>query len=608
MRVRKLYNEGGEIASTILQQLGGANRLHAMTGAYNFVNLGNGLSFKIKNQRANYIKITLTSMDLYDVEVGRIRGNTYKVVSEGKGMYAEELKPFIEKSTGMYLTLGRGFSKGGMISVKSHDGEDLFYKIDTDEKYIEVDENTKKYLSDIALVMDRNFRKLKDTYIFWYDDMSDSDITELEEVFQTSFNIFAKGGKVKKKRVKFVDKVESIADRLNGTKVPKRLKKDYGVRYNRTESEEAARRIAGAQLRDRKMAEGGVISEDLSNYVRLYYKTRLDSDTAASNGNLAHSIRLDDKADDYRNDAKRLIDDYNEKNNTYLSINDFNIDGTLKIEIGYIEDSFDLEYLGKYGNKFRFKNRDDGSIIEIDTYEQVGSSKVKLNLWEAVSRYYQENYKHGGEMAFGGNVDEDDTFVMLFKGYGFVEKRGSYGTRTFYNIEHNAKIYYDPKYRSISGYVGGGEGNDEVIPYSVDGVLDFFIEHDITESEATPMADGGKIKEEEYKKLYTRLKQKKEKGETLDKREEYALNKSEYILKTRGKMADGGNVWDEDLNVYTLVSSKEYFGSDTASDKRRWFRRNGRGLSREQAKRMAQDYIDRYGRDRVYIGNIRHYR
>ena len=27
MRVRKLYNDGGEIATTILQQLGGANRL-----------------------------------------------------------------------------------------------------------------------------------------------------------------------------------------------------------------------------------------------------------------------------------------------------------------------------------------------------------------------------------------------------------------------------------------------------------------------------------------------------------------------------------------------------------------------------------------------------
>jgi len=94
------------------------------------------------------------------------------------------------------------------------------------------------------------------------------------------------------------------------------------------------------------------------------------------------------------------------------------------------------------------------------------------------------------KMADGGEL-EDDTFVMLFKGYGFVEKRGSYGTKTFYNKEHNAYIYYDPKYRSISGYVGGGEGNDEVIPYSVEGVLDFFIEHDISESEPTPLAKGG---------------------------------------------------------------------------------------------------------------------
>ena len=98
--------------------------------------------------------------------------------------------------------------------------------------------------------------------------------------------------------------------------------------------------------------------------------------------------------------------------------------------------------------------------------------------------------KMGSKMAEGGEL-EDDTFVMLFKGYGFVEKRGSYGSKTFYNKEHNAYIYYDPKYKSLSGYVGGGEGNDEVIPYSVEGVLDFFIEHDISESEATPLAKGG---------------------------------------------------------------------------------------------------------------------
>ncbi len=159
--------EGGEIARTILQQLGGAGRLTAMTGAYNFIDRGNGLSFKIKNQRANYIKITLNGKDLYDVEVGRIRGNTYKVVKQGNDLYFDQLKPFIEEATGMYLSL------------------------------------------------------------------------------------YKKGGETKK-RTKFVDKVDAIADRLDGTKVPKKLQKDYGKRYNREEAEEAGRRIAGAQLRDLK--------------------------------------------------------------------------------------------------------------------------------------------------------------------------------------------------------------------------------------------------------------------------------------------------------------------------------------------------------------------
>jgi hypothetical protein len=72
----------------------------------------NGVSFRIKNQRANYIKITLTSMDLYDLEVGRIRGNNYTVVVKNEGLYNDMLKPAIEKATGMYLSL---FKQGGTI-------------------------------------------------------------------------------------------------------------------------------------------------------------------------------------------------------------------------------------------------------------------------------------------------------------------------------------------------------------------------------------------------------------------------------------------------------------------------------------------------------------
>lgn len=50
----------------------------------------------------------------------------------------------------------------------------------------------------------------------------------------------AKGGAT------FSDKVSAIKSRLKGTKVPSRLKKDYGKRYNAEEAEMAAKRIAGA--------------------------------------------------------------------------------------------------------------------------------------------------------------------------------------------------------------------------------------------------------------------------------------------------------------------------------------------------------------------------
>lgn len=99
------------VANTILRQLGGINRLVAMTGAYNFIDRGNGVSFKIKNAKANYIKITLNGKDLYNLEIGRIRGTTYKVVLEQEDLYNDQLKPMIEKTTGMYLS----FKEGGHL-------------------------------------------------------------------------------------------------------------------------------------------------------------------------------------------------------------------------------------------------------------------------------------------------------------------------------------------------------------------------------------------------------------------------------------------------------------------------------------------------------------
>lgn len=50
----------------------------------------------------------------------------------------------------------------------------------------------------------------------------------------------AKGGAT------FDDKVKAISTSLEGKEVPKRLRKDYGKKYNKKEAIEAARRIAGS--------------------------------------------------------------------------------------------------------------------------------------------------------------------------------------------------------------------------------------------------------------------------------------------------------------------------------------------------------------------------
>lgn len=128
----KKFADGGggiksnKIAEDILSILGGANKLNAMTGAYNFISLPNGLSFRIKNPAANFIKITITSMDLYDLEVGRIRGDKYTVIETKKGIYDDMLRPAIEKATGMYLsmgTMGRKAANGTMLRDKYELGD-----------------------------------------------------------------------------------------------------------------------------------------------------------------------------------------------------------------------------------------------------------------------------------------------------------------------------------------------------------------------------------------------------------------------------------------------------------------------------------------------------
>lgn len=93
------------VAKTILEQMGG-NKIIAMTGAYNILGDANSLSFKFKGSRkANYIKITLNSLDLYDVYFCRIRSFEKKDEAEFNGLYYDMLNDVFEKHTGLATRL-----------------------------------------------------------------------------------------------------------------------------------------------------------------------------------------------------------------------------------------------------------------------------------------------------------------------------------------------------------------------------------------------------------------------------------------------------------------------------------------------------------------------
>jgi len=103
------FNGDMAVAAAILQQLGGIGRLQSMLGAHNVLDHGAGVSFKFKGARKwNYIKIAVTPTDTYDVTFGKVRGRPHWDMAKEKTVsfiYAAQLRPLIERETGLYLNL-----------------------------------------------------------------------------------------------------------------------------------------------------------------------------------------------------------------------------------------------------------------------------------------------------------------------------------------------------------------------------------------------------------------------------------------------------------------------------------------------------------------------
>ena len=106
------------VAMEILKQLGG-NKFLAMTGAKNLVYDDNSLNMKLpKNMsQANYLKITLNSLDTYDLRFYKVTGGkmnmkTYvsspiknKDIKVLNGVYCDQLQEIFTSITGMYTSL-----------------------------------------------------------------------------------------------------------------------------------------------------------------------------------------------------------------------------------------------------------------------------------------------------------------------------------------------------------------------------------------------------------------------------------------------------------------------------------------------------------------------
>jgi len=109
--VKRQLSESSQVAKTIVQQLGGSSKLHAMLGKKTqMVSFPNALGMKFSNRktsRGNYVKITLRPDDTYDMEFSSVTkgGLNVKKVKMYSGVMFDQLRPIFEKQTGLRLKL-----------------------------------------------------------------------------------------------------------------------------------------------------------------------------------------------------------------------------------------------------------------------------------------------------------------------------------------------------------------------------------------------------------------------------------------------------------------------------------------------------------------------
>ncbi len=78
-----------------------------MTGGfYSCDEKKNLVVFKYKGSKhSNHMRMTLNSMDTYDIEFIKIWGTKFNKISEFNGIYCDQVREIFESETGLYLSL-----------------------------------------------------------------------------------------------------------------------------------------------------------------------------------------------------------------------------------------------------------------------------------------------------------------------------------------------------------------------------------------------------------------------------------------------------------------------------------------------------------------------
>lgn len=97
---------GNQVVQEIFRQFGGGRSMMMIGGTP--MSDGNTLHIRFKTRaanKANVFKITLNSMDTYDLEFGRVHGMKYRVIKEFSGIYNDQLREIFRNETHLALNL-----------------------------------------------------------------------------------------------------------------------------------------------------------------------------------------------------------------------------------------------------------------------------------------------------------------------------------------------------------------------------------------------------------------------------------------------------------------------------------------------------------------------